>query len=51
MSQPAEIRQYINAALAHPDHTQVLPFAPGGDAQVILDEIWNVSAKFHVRDC
>lgn len=48
--QPSEIRQYINAALADPSHTEVPDFAPGGDAQVILDEIWKVSANFHMRN-
>lgn len=44
-SQPSEIRHYIQAALAHPDHTELLPFSEKGDAKVILDEIWAVSPE------
>lgn len=47
-SQPSQIRKYIQVALAHPDHTELLPFSDIGDAKVILDEIWNVSTRLHV---
>lgn len=48
-SQPSEIRKYIQVALAHPDHTELLPFSADGDAKIILDEIWNVSARLYAR--
>lgn len=37
--------EYIQVALAHPDHTELLPFSGDGDAKVILDEIWNVRVE------
>ncbi|KAH8102061.1 kinase-like domain-containing protein [Cristinia sonorae] len=38
----ASIQQYIQAAIGHPDRTELSPIPARDDAQVILDEIWKV---------
>lgn len=49
MIQPSKIREYIKVALAHTDHTELLPLPSSSDAQIILDEMWKVSTRFHVE--
>ncbi|KAH8091683.1 kinase-like domain-containing protein [Cristinia sonorae] len=36
------VNQYIEAALAGGDHTEVLPLSSPDDAMIVLDEIWKV---------